>query len=120
MATNMAMMCKRTKVAIMVSDMGRAIKFYTKTLGLKLDVRYGNDWAEIKGPGVTLGLFEGTLAKKSSDNISIGFEVADLDKSVSALKKKGIRFELEDGDCMRFANFFDPDGTELYLASHKC
>lgn len=113
-----AKMFKRSKVAIAVSDMGKAIKFYTKVLGLKLDERY-DEWAEIKGPGVTLGLYPGKRGKKSSEDISIGFEVNDLDKTVDALEGKGVKFEIVDEDYMKFAYFTDPDGTELYLAEEK-
>ena len=34
-----------------VSDFDKAIEFYTKTLGLTLNMRFGNEWAVIDGGG---------------------------------------------------------------------
>ncbi len=107
----------RGKVAVAVSDMKKSIQFYTKTLGFKLAEDYG-DWAEIKGPGITLGLYPSEPCKKGG-NLSVGFEVKDLDKATSALGKKGVKFDFFEEDYMRFAYFSDPDGTELYLAQKK-
>ena len=42
---------------VMVSNMDRAVEFYTRTLGLKLSSRFGDEWAEVEaGPGLTIGL----------------------------------------------------------------
>ena len=40
-----------------VAIVDASIQFYTETLGLKLRMRAGSDWAEIDaGPGLILGL----------------------------------------------------------------
>ena len=36
-------------VTVYVSDMDRAVKFYTEALGFTLKERYGNHWASIDG-----------------------------------------------------------------------
>ena len=42
---------------IFVSDMDRAVRFYTETLGLKMEYRAGDHWAQIDaGNGFKLGL----------------------------------------------------------------
>ncbi len=42
---------------IYVSDMDRAVTFYTEVLGLRLISRHGDDWASVDaGKGLTLGL----------------------------------------------------------------
>ncbi len=42
---------------IYVSDMDRAVEFYTEVLGLRLESRYGNEWASVDaGKGMTIGL----------------------------------------------------------------
>ena len=42
---------------IYVSNMDRAVEFYTEVLGLGLISRYGNEWASVDvGKGLTLGL----------------------------------------------------------------
>ena len=114
----MAEMVRDAYVTIEVSNMGRAIKFYTKVLGLKLVKRYDNYWADIKAPGVWMGLHlahEGGRRKKGSGNMSIGFDVKDMDKAVKALQKKGVRVKRQDSDWGRMAEFTDPDGTDLYF-----
>jgi catechol 2,3-dioxygenase-like lactoylglutathione lyase family enzyme len=45
-------MIKEANVTVMVSDLNRAIKFYTETLGLKLVSQYQTHWAEIQAPGL--------------------------------------------------------------------
>jgi catechol 2,3-dioxygenase-like lactoylglutathione lyase family enzyme len=101
-------------VTVMVSNMDRAIKFYTETLGLKLGKRYGDHWAEIQAPGMTIGLHP-SKEKHQKGSVSIGLNVESRDKAVEELKKKGIEFHLKDDDATKLAFFHDPDGTELYL-----
>ncbi len=48
-------MIQEGNVTVMVSDLERAIRFYTEALGLKLKWRWG-DYAEVEAPGVTIGL----------------------------------------------------------------
>ena len=41
---------------VFVSDMDRAVRFYTEVLGLKLTNRFGNHWATVEaGKGLTIG-----------------------------------------------------------------
>jgi catechol 2,3-dioxygenase-like lactoylglutathione lyase family enzyme len=40
----------------MVSDMKRAIKFYVETIGLELKANWGDEFAQIKAPGVIIAL----------------------------------------------------------------
>ena len=57
-------MFKTSNVTILVSDMNRAIQFYTDTLGLKLLSNYGGEFAVIESNGLRIGLHPG---KKSHD-----------------------------------------------------
>ena len=105
-------------VTIEVSNVARAVKFYTKVLGLKLVKKYDEYWADIKAPGLWIGLHldhEDGPKKKSSGNMSIGFTARDIDKAATALQKKGIKIKVEDLEWGRYAGFKDPDGTELYF-----
>ena len=107
-------------VTVMVSNMKKALDFYTKTLGLKLKYRAGDDWSEVEAPGLTIGLHwagkHGPQPGKS-ESLSIGFTVKKLETAMAALKKKGVRFSprLVDEGPVRLAFFSDPDGTPLYL-----
>lgn len=119
----------RTGIAtVYVSDMDRAIRFYTDTLGLQLKFRVGNDWAEVDaGGGFGIGLHphsgkSGTSRPGTRGSISIGFEVDEpLDGIVEKLKAEGVRFDgpIIDDDPVRIASFGDPDGNALYLCETK-
>ena len=107
-----------SNVTVMVSDMDRAIKFYTETLSLKLGKRYGSEWAEIQGPGITIGLHPSKESHQKG-NLSIGLNVDNRDKAVEELQKKGITFHLKHDEATRLAFFQDPVGTPLYLCEVK-
>lgn len=102
-------------VTVMVTDMDKAIKFYTDILGLKLINRYGDHWADIEGPGIAIGLHPTTKVINRGDNLQIGLKVPDLDKAVSELEKMGVQFKINDDDQVRLASFNDPDHNILYL-----
>jgi len=104
-----------SNVTVMITNMDRSVAFYTETLGLKLKNRYGEHWAEVEGPGITLGLHPSTKINKG-DNLSIAFSVKDLNKAVAELEQKGIKFNIYKDDKVNLAFFNDPDGNTLYLA----
>src|SRR4029077_19008376 len=88
---------------IHVSDMDRAVAFYTKTLGLRLLEREDDDWASIDaGDGLVLGLqpaggISGRDVKNggraAGGSISIGFNVtAPLEEVIAELRQRGVEF----------------------------
>lgn len=106
---------------VFVSDMDRAIRFFTETIGLTLEQRFGNDWASVKAPnGLCIGLHpaseQSPAGRKGS--ITIGFNLDEpIDRAVDRLKKQGVVFTreiFEDGSS-RVAHFADPDGNEFYV-----
>ncbi|WP_427017464.1 VOC family protein [Pseudarthrobacter sp. P1] len=106
-----------------MSDMDRAVKFYTETLGLRLDVRAGNHWASIDaGDGLLLGLHPAgphSPVPGTAGSISVGLGVDEpIDGVVRTLESRGVVFRgsMSDGGGVRLAFFTDPDGNELYLA----
>jgi len=109
---------------IYVSDMERAVGFYTNTLGLKLQFRAGNHWAQVDaGNGMQIGLHptgpQSPPAGKSG-SISVGFTINQpLEQVVSTLKSRGVAFHgpiMDDAKGgIRLAFFGDPDGNDLYL-----
>ena len=110
---------------IYVSDMERAVGFYTNTLGLKLQFRAGNHWAQVDaGNGMQIGLHptgpQSPPAGKSG-SISVGFTINQpLEQVVSTLKSRGVAFHgpiMDDAKGgIRLAFFGDPDGNDLYLS----
>jgi catechol 2,3-dioxygenase-like lactoylglutathione lyase family enzyme len=110
---------------IYITDMNRAVQFYTETLGLKLKFRAGDGWAEMETSGLNIGLHQvhphGPEAGKSG-SISVGFGVDQpLEEIVSTLESRGVTFRgpILDGEGVRLAFFGDPDGNDLYLAEPK-
>ena len=107
-----------SNVTVMVSNMDVAITFYTQTLGLKLKNRHADHFAEVEAPGVIIALHP-SKEIKTGTNMSIALGVKDLDQSVAAFEKKGIKFYLYNEAGIRLAFFTDPDGNTLYLAPVK-
>ena len=116
-----------------VSDMDRAIEFYTRTLGLRVTRRHGNSWAEVSaGAGLTLGLHpvdkgggaggdEGAPRAgipSSPSAIKIGLQLdRPLSEVVEVLTARGVVVEgpVEDDSPVRLAFFTGPDGNPFYL-----
>ncbi len=104
----------RTHITVNVSDINRAIDFYTNTLAL--GQRYGDHYAEIKTPNRELGLHPVSGPVNPAANLSIGFGVTDFDGAVAELAEKGVALEVKQEPMIRLAHFTDPDGNALYLA----
>jgi catechol 2,3-dioxygenase-like lactoylglutathione lyase family enzyme len=107
-----------------VSDMDRAVRFYSETLGLELKARYGDHWAEVDaGEGFVLGLHpqrRDAPAAQEAGSISIGFNVDEpLDGIVALLEGRGVKFHgpIRDDEQagIRLVGFRDPDGNDLYF-----
>ena len=106
-------------VTVMVSELDKSIDFYTQTLGLVLKANYGGHYAEVTGPGITIGLHPGGKANRTNESLSIGFSVRDFDQWVSGLEEKGVVPNLKPDGWSRIAYFADPDGNPLYLIEAK-
>jgi catechol 2,3-dioxygenase-like lactoylglutathione lyase family enzyme len=117
---------KGAKVIVMVASVERALRFYTRALGLALRYRRGDEYAEVEAPGLTLAL----LASERSTHpgpaptpvhCSIGFDVERLEGAMLVLRERGVQFapEIAEGDRERIAYFADEDGTPLFLREEK-
>jgi catechol 2,3-dioxygenase-like lactoylglutathione lyase family enzyme len=99
-------------VTVYVSNMDRAVRFYSETLGLKLAYRLGDPI------GLHPASSENTAGRKGS--MAIGLQLkGSLRDAVSALKAKGVHFQsdvINEGKAGSFIGFEDPDGNQLYLA----
>ena len=117
-------MILEANVTIMVSDVDRAIEFYTKILGLGLRERYGSKYAEVQVDGFIIALHLKNSKHQvpaETANLFIGFRVEKLESSIADLKIKGAKVsgEVEEGVAGRFFYFVDPDGNPLYLWQKK-
>jgi catechol 2,3-dioxygenase-like lactoylglutathione lyase family enzyme len=110
--------------SVYVSDMNRAVMFYTDTLGLRLRTRIGDEWAEIDaGNGLVLGLHPARPPATVSPGVAgaINIELAvtkSLEKVVATLKKRRVKFKgpIEKYENVHLAWLTDPDGNALVLA----
>lgn len=98
-------------------DIPKSIAFY-QTLGLKLIVKSAH-YARFECPDGT-STFSVHLTEQlpTGQGISVYFECEDLDKKVSDLIQKGIRFDELPNDkpwLWREAYLKDPDGNQLIL-----
>jgi catechol 2,3-dioxygenase-like lactoylglutathione lyase family enzyme len=114
------MKIKEANVTVMVSDMKRAISFYVDVVGLELKANYGDQFAQVAGPGIVIGLHpmtKGGSPLGPSGNISVGFGVESLTAAIADLKAKGVTFSrVVDDRPTKLAFFTDPDGNPLYLS----
>jgi predicted enzyme related to lactoylglutathione lyase len=101
-----------------VTDIGRAVDFYSGTLGL--DVRDQQEqWAELETGGLTIGL---NARDEESPAGEGGAVVAfrpqgSLEDAVQELSGKGVEFagDISEHPWGRVAVFKDPDGNDLQL-----
>lgn len=112
---------KGSNVTIMVSSVAKSVKFYTEILGFKLKLQQGSHWAEVAIKTVTIGLHPKIKSQKvvRGDNMTIGLEVADIEKSMKELSVKGISFDFIKDSHVLLAYFNDPDNNVLYLFQYR-
>ncbi len=80
---------------IFVADMDRSVKFYSDVLDCKIEARYGNDWAQLKTDGATLGLHPASAENPAGvkGSIQLGIEVKDsIRDRVEQMKTQGVKF----------------------------
>jgi predicted enzyme related to lactoylglutathione lyase len=110
--------------SVYISDMNRAVAFYTSALGLVLRTRIGGEWAEIDaGKGLVIGLHPArppvTPAPGVGGAINIELNVTQpLENVVAALQQRGVPFNgpIQNYENVRIASFSDPDGNALMLS----
>ena len=107
---------------IFVSNMDRAIQFYTGVLDLTLTNRFGDSWATVEaGKGLTIGLHPASPkypAPGTKGGIMLGLETDEaIDIVVRRLEEKGVKIKgaIVRDDPGNFAHFEDPDGNEIYI-----
>lgn len=123
------------RICIDVSDMERGIRFYTQGLGLRLNRRLGNDWAELLGasspidllanaPG-TAPLGDAQPQRRDYDRhwtpVHLDFVVDDIDAAAARLMALGAILErpIQERRWGRMANLADPFGHGLDLLQFK-
>jgi catechol 2,3-dioxygenase-like lactoylglutathione lyase family enzyme len=79
------MVIKDSNVTILVKDIDGSISFY-RSIGFTLKNRWGNHYAQVTAPGITIGLHpSGGGSSPGSGNTSIGFIVDNFEETQSPL-----------------------------------
>ena len=108
-------------VAIPVTDIPRARKFYEEVLGLKVsDEMMGGNWIEYAVGEDTLAIANVSETWRPSDQgTGAALEVEDFDDAIKRLKDRHVHFAAEpfETPCCHMAVVQDPDGNKLII--HK-
>lgn len=128
----MAKLDSFSSVGIFTKDLKRARQFYTRKVGLKVreemkDFGYLELGATKGGKDAGLNIWEpkswGKEAKDFAGKIGgptgVGFWTSNLDKAVSALKRKGVKAETWHTGDIPMATFYDPDDNGIFLVGPK-
>jgi predicted enzyme related to lactoylglutathione lyase len=106
--------------SIDVSDLDKAIEWYSQTLGLELDYKMEDiGWCEFKTstPGLTIGLSQVETVKVG--NTTPTFGIKDIERARSHLEGHSVRFAGPNqtvANMVKLATFYDPDGNSFMLA----
>lgn len=110
------MKIKDAHVTINVSDLEKSISFY-KSIGFELKMQWGEHYAQLIAPGITIGLHPSSST--GSGGVSIGFTADDFEKAKTGLKELFIKATERNEEGGSFLHFNDPDGTPLYFIKPK-
>ena len=115
-------------VTLFVRDVGRAVRFYVETLGMKLVEEGGAGWAVIDaGEGFRIGLSHASSQASAMDpggptgtrgafTPSIGLTPkVPIREAIAIYENRGVVFDVKDEGPVTLAHFRDPDGNALYL-----
>ena len=111
------------QIAVPVSDIEQAIRFYRDTLGMHFLFRAPPDLAFFDLSGVRL-MLDGPAKAQGGNSSTIYYKVADLPLTFTTLSKRGVQFEakphllakMPDHD-LWMAFFRDPDKNLIALMS---
>ena len=94
---------------LLVTDIERAIAFYTEKLGFEISFRFEDFYAGIVKDGCSVHLKMGeSLRTKADEDLDLTFVIADVDGIYAALVERGVDIRQPPRDM--------PYGRELYIA----
>jgi len=111
-------------VFIEVSDMERAIRFYTKVLGLPLLANAGF-YARVGGDRFWIGMGVSKIPvaqRREFMSTNVAFLAEDVDAAYERLVRKGVEFynpPFSPSPGVRIAEFYDSEGNRLSLSSDR-
>ncbi len=100
-------------VVLSVSDVGRSVRFYVETLGMKL-VDERPDQAVIDaGEGFQIALLKG-MGERTSIRL---YPKLGIDEAIAIFENRGVVFTVDRSREQVVARFHDPDGHLLSLVA---
>lgn len=109
-------------VTLFVRDVGRAVRFYVETLGMKLVEESGADWAVIDaGDGFRISLRRETDMAPSTGgrrpfSPAVGLTPkVPIREAIAIYENRGVVFDMKEEGPVTLAHFRDPDDNALYL-----
>ena len=112
------MRIKDSNVTIMVKDMDKSVSFY-ESLGFNIKQRWGNHYAQLTAPGITIGIHPSNENISNSGNVSIGFTTDNIEETKNQLSSLLVYTQSREEEGGKFIHFHDPDGTMLYFIEPK-
>jgi catechol 2,3-dioxygenase-like lactoylglutathione lyase family enzyme len=105
------------QVTLFVKDVGRAVRFYVETLGMKLVEDGGEGYAVLDaGDGFRVALHGGGAAKPAKGTPKVGlYPKMPIQQAIAILENRGVELDVQSDATLTLATFRDPDGNVLYL-----
>lgn len=106
---------------VFVTEMDRAVRFYTEVLQMELTSRFEDHWATVMAGGFTIGLHprdDRYPAPGTSGSITVGLNVeGSIEAAAERLRSNNVGGvgEILRGSGGTFLHFCDPDGNALYF-----
>jgi predicted enzyme related to lactoylglutathione lyase len=107
---------------VYVTDMDRAIQFYTKLLPASSIVTTSPYWTELNVGGASLALHVAEMVDHSGDGVAVSFDAATtLEQVASLLEEAGIKpsGEICAQPFGRSVTVQDPDGLVIQINEHS-
>lgn len=113
------MSLESVKYMLMVSDMERAVKFYTDVVGLEVSLNTPN-WSELKFGSTIVALHGGAESKPKSTGLSLQFsDVRKVYQHAIEHGGKSIQApEQPDDEPIILARLADPEGNEIMFTQY--
>ena len=112
---------------IMVKDLEKSIEFYKNIVGLKLNRRFearpGTEIAFLGVGGTEVELIEDKSKNNVNigEDISLGFQVENLDEMIKYVEEKEIKIEsgpIKPNPNLRFFYILDPNGVKIQFVEN--
>ncbi len=102
-----------------VSNLKKSVEFYRDILGLKLNAKPSESWAEFETGNLAFAI--GVYGPVANGGGQVAFAVGDIKKALEFLKSKKVKIvqELYEANVCFMAIVADPDGNQFMLHQRK-